>query len=197
MFGGATIKYTDGVLPLLCLVGQDYCPLPTMAKHQIVRPSEIILVGSLLPRVLSHQFECETFVTMNPSLHRPEFYGVLWPFHNETDIDLWNSVWGQELVLCEFQFPYVSIHQIGKSCLACLLPLSPWAYRLKRKLTQSVRKRVQKNKQKNKALARKYVDKQGCKRVCQTYWICIGFKISTPSMLCAGFPPSKVDNTNL
>ena len=93
VFGGATIKHTDGVLPLLCLVGTDDCPLPTMAKHQIVRPSEFTIVGSLLPRVLSHQFECETFVNMNPSLHCPEFYGVLWPFHNETDIDLWNSVW--------------------------------------------------------------------------------------------------------
>lgn len=105
VFGGAAIIHPDDFLPLLCLVGQDYRPLPTMAKHEIVRPSEFTIVGSLFPGALSHQFECETFVIKhepNPSLHCPEFYGILWPFNIEANIDLWNSVWGQELVQCEF-----------------------------------------------------------------------------------------------
>ena len=112
-----------------------------------------------------------------------------------------------------------SVHPSNwQSCMACWLPLSPWAYRLKHKLTQSVRKRVKKNQQKNKALARKYVDKNGQKRVCQTYWFCNSWHqvplttltivdggnsapptmvktlsiISKPSMPCAGFPPSTI-----
>ena len=42
--------------------------------------------------------------------------------------------------------------------------LSPWAYRLKKKLTKSVRKRAKKAK----ALARAYKDSNGAKRVYKT-----------------------------
>ena len=42
--------------------------------------------------------------------------------------------------------------------------LSTWAYRLQKRLTKTVRKRIKKSK----ATVRKYVDRHGRKRVCQT-----------------------------
>ena len=53
--------------------------------------------------------------------------------------------------------------------IAYIYILSPWSYKLRKKVTPAIRKRVRKNKAKGKGLAKTYVDGKGRKRVCSPY----------------------------
>lgn len=88
-----------------------------------------------------------------------ESHGLLWASERQTDSHLWMCVHGSGTNFLNIFIKYNTYMWFR---------LRPWAYRLKKKMTPSIRKRVKKSK----AMVKKYIDKNGKKRVYRTQKLC-------------------------